>query len=137
RPPISTPFRNLESSTGNGLKYDPGGMEEEMKKRTKRGEAVEIVHPNAAGLDIGSVEIWSCVPPDRDEESVRPFGTFTPDLHRLADWLVACGVATVAMESTGIYWIPVFEILEARGLKVYLVNAQHMKNVPGRKTDVQ
>ena len=108
-----------------------------MKKQVKRLEAIEIVHPNAAGLDIGSVEIWGCIPPDREGETVRPFGTFTPDLQRLADWLVKCGVDTVAMESTGIYWIPVFEILEARGLKVYLVNAHHIKNVPGRKSDVQ
>lgn len=108
-----------------------------MKKQTKRLEQIEIVHPNAAGLDIGSREIWVCVPPDRDGETVRPFGTFTPDLHRLADWLVDSGVDTVAMESTGVYWIPVFEILEARGLQVYLVNARHIKHVPGRKSDVQ
>jgi transposase len=100
-------------------------------------ETIEIVHPNAAGLDIGLAEIWSCIPPDRAGETVQPFGTFTPDLHRLADWLVANGVDTVALESTGIYWVPVYEILEARGLKVYLVNAQHIKNVPGRKSDVQ
>lgn len=108
-----------------------------MEKRIKRMEPVEIVHPNAAGLDIGSREIWACVPPDREGETVRPFATFTPDLKRLADWLVACGVDTVAMESTGVFWIPVFELLEARGLKVYLVNARHIKRVPGRKSDVQ
>ena len=119
------------------MKYAPKSEEGGMKKQVKRLEAIEIVHPNAAGLDIGSVEIWGCIPPDREGETVRPFGTFTPDLQRLADWLVKCGVDTVAMESTGIYWIPVFEILEARGLKVYLVNAHHIKNVPGRKSDVQ
>jgi transposase len=75
-------------------------------------------------------------PPDRDSTPVRAFQTFTADLHRLADWLVACGVTSVAMESTGIYWIPLYEILEARGLGVVLVNARHVKNVPGRKTDV-
>lgn len=100
-------------------------------------EQLGLVHPNAGGLDIGAQEIWGSVPPDRDGETVRPFATFTPDLHRLADWLVANGVDTVAMESTGVYWIPVFEILEARGLKVYLVNAQHIKSVPGRKSDYQ
>src|SRR5882672_4175024 len=99
-----------------------------MGKRIKRLDTIEVVHPNAAGLDIGSREIWACVPPDRDEEPVRPFGTFTPDLQRLADWLMACGVDTVALESTGVYWLPTFEILEARGLKVYLVNARHIKN---------
>lgn len=96
-----------------------------------------VTNPNAAGLDIGSAEIWAAVPADRDAEPVRPFGTFTPDLTTLADWLTVCGVETVAMESTGVYWIPVYELLEARGFKVYLVNARHLKNVPGRKTDVQ
>jgi transposase len=76
------------------------------------------------------------VPPDRDATPVRSFPTFTTDLHHLADWLVACGVTTVAMEATGVYWIPLYEILEARGLAVVLVNARHVKNVPGRKTDV-
>jgi len=96
---------------------------------------LQVVHPNAAGLDIGAREIWVCVPVGRAPERVRMFGTFTPDLKALADWLVACGVDTVAMESTGVYWIPIFELLEARGLKVFLVNARHIKNVPGRKSD--
>src|SRR5258708_5784147 len=108
-----------------------------MGKASKRVERVEVVHPNAAGLDIGSREIYGCLPPDRAEEVVKVFGTFTPDLQALADWLVANRVDTVAMESTGVYWIPVFEVLEARGLKVYLVNARHVKHVPGRKSDVQ
>ncbi len=106
-----------------------------MRKRSGSLENLAVVHPNAAGLDIGAREIWVCVPPSRDGESVRRFSTFTPDLQALADWLVACGVETVAMESTGVYWIPVFEMLEARGLKVYLVNAGHLKHVPGRKSD--
>lgn len=100
-------------------------------------QALPTVNPNAAGLDIGSQEIWACVPWDRDPLPVRPFGTFTPDLHGLADWLVRCGIETVALESTGVYWIPSFEILEARGLRVQVVNARHLKNVPGRKSDVQ
>jgi len=79
---------------------------------------------------------YVAVPPDRDPEPVRCFKTFTDDLHRLADWLVACGVKTVAMEATGVYWIPIDEILEGRGLEVRLVTAQHVKNVPGRKSDV-
>ena len=90
-----------------------------------------IVHANAAGIDIGSREIWVAVPPDRAGETVRCFGTFTPDLESLADWLSACGVDTVVMESTGVYWIPLFEILEARGVRVFLVNARHVKHVPG------
>jgi transposase len=96
-----------------------------------------LVNPNAAGLDIGSAEIWACVPADRDPQPVRQFGTFTPDLQALADWLQACAIQTVAMESTGVYWIPVYEILEDRGLTVCLVNARHLKHVPGRKSDVQ
>ena len=81
------------------------------------------VHPNTAGLDIGAREIWACVPSDRGPEPVRRFGTFTPDLVALAGWLIQCGVDTVAMEATGVYWIPIFELLEARGLKACLVNA--------------
>ena len=76
------------------------------------------------------------VPPDRDDEPVREFASFTADLHRLADWLAECGVDTVAMESTGVYWIALFELLDARGFKVLLVNARHVKNVSGRKSDV-
>jgi transposase len=99
-------------------------------------EELSIVHPNAAGMDLGAEEIWVCVPADRDAEPVRAFGTFTPDLHALVDWLAQCEVDTAAMESTGVYWIPIYELLEARGIKPYLVNARQVKNVPGRKTDV-
>jgi transposase len=108
-------------------------------RRPKASRAVlhPHVNPHAAGLDIGSEEIWVCVPEDRDAEPVRPFGTFTPDLYALADWLATCRIATVAMESTGVYWIPVYEILEARGFQVHLVNARHLKHVPGRKSDVK
>ena len=92
-----------------------------MSKQTKRPtkwEGLQIVHPNAAGLDIGSSEIYACVPPGRANEPVRKFGTFTPDLTEMADWLAACGVDTVAMEPTGVYWIPAYETLEARGFDV-------------------
>jgi transposase len=106
------------------------------RKAAPKWDQMPIVHPHAAGLDIGAAEIWACVPSARDPEPVRCFPTFTPDLHRLADWLVACGVDTVAMESTGVYWIPVYEILAARGIKVWLVNAHHIKHVPGRKSDI-
>lgn len=99
-------------------------------------DVLEQINLHAAGLDIGSEEIYVCVPVDRDEPSVRAFSTFTVDLHALADWLVACQIETVAMESTGVYWIPVYEILESRGFEVYLVNARHVKNVSGRKTDI-
>jgi transposase len=91
---------------------------------------------NAAGVDIGATEIYIAVPGDRDPQPVRCFSTFTEDLHAAADWLKACHIETVAMESTGVYWIPLFQILEARGFQVLLVNAHHVKNVPGRKSDV-
>lgn len=97
---------------------------------------LERMNPNAAGVDCGSEAHYVAVPPNRDAAPVRAFKTFTTELHRLADWLTACGVTTVAMESTGVYWIPLYEILEARGVDVVLVNARHVKNVPGRKTDV-
>ncbi|HAM59704.1 MAG TPA: IS110 family transposase [Candidatus Rokubacteria bacterium] len=97
---------------------------------------LERMNPNAAGVDCGSEAHYVAVPADRDAAPVRSFKTFTTELHRLADWLTACGVTTVAMESTGVYWIPLYEILEARGVDVVLVNARHVKNVPGRKTDV-
>lgn len=98
-------------------------------------ETLAAVHPNAAGLDIGSEMIVAAVPRDRDEQPVRAFATFTPDLHSLVDWLVACCIDTVAMESTGVYWIPIYELLEQAGITPYLVNAKHVKTVPGRKTD--
>src|ERR671933_1150954 len=91
---------------------------------------------NAAGIDIGATAHFVAVPPDRDPAPVARFATFTADLQRLADWLAACGVDTVVMESTSVYWIPLFEILDARGFTVLLVNARHVKNVSGRKSDV-
>lgn len=104
------------------------------KGRTTK--SVPVIHPDAAGIDIGSRSHFVAVPADRAAEPVREFGCFTPDLNAMADWLLACGVRTVAMESTGVYWIPTFQILERRGLEVRLVNARHVKNVPGRKSDV-
>jgi transposase len=103
---------------------------------TPHSSLLERINPNAAGIDCGAEEHYVAVPADREAVPVRSFATFTTDLHRLADWLTACGITTVAMESTGVYWIPLYEILEARGLDVVLVNARHVKNVPGRKTDV-
>src|SRR5260370_2166642 len=93
-------------------------------------------HPNAEAIDIGSRRHVAAVPPDRDPEPVRAFGTCTGDLQQLADWFERCGVRTVAMESTGVYWIPAYELLEQRGFEVVLVNARDAKHVPGRKTDV-
>jgi len=106
------------------------------RKRAATQAAISLTHPNAAGIDIGSAAHFVAVPPERDDESVREFASFTADLHRLADWLDACAVDTVAMESTGVYWIPLYELLQSRGFTVLLVNARHVKNVSGRKSDV-
>jgi len=106
------------------------------QKKVKDIDALEQINLNAAGIDIGAEEVYVAVPKGRDEESVRSFLTFTADLQQLADWLAFCGIETVAMESTGVYWIPLYEILESRGFEVYLVNARHIKNVSGRKSDV-
>lgn len=112
-------------------------MARKRKGSGKRTQvAMPVMRPNAAGIDIGATEIFVAVPADRATENVRCFPTFTQDLYALADWLKECGVKTVAMESTGVYWIPLFQILEERGFEVYLVNARHVKNVPGRRTDV-
>lgn len=103
----------------------------------KKGKgSIRLTHPNAAGIDVGSGSHFVAVPPDRDDESVREFKSFTDDLNRIALWLSSCGVDTVAMESTGVYWIPLYELLESKGFTVYLVNARHVKNVSGRKSDV-
>jgi transposase len=97
---------------------------------------LNIQHPNAAGIDIGGSSHFVAVPADRAKESVREFGCYTQDLYAMAAWLLACGVTVVALESTGVYWIPVFEVLEAHGIEVMLVNAHSVKNVSGRKSDV-
>lgn len=99
-------------------------------------QQLQQVHLHAAGIDVGSEEHWVAVSADADPEPVRRFGAFTGELHRLADWLQQCGVETVVMESTGVYWIPLYELLQARGFEVWLVDARQLKNVPGRKTDV-
>ena len=106
------------------------------KGKTKSDRAMSMVHPNAAAIDVGATLLMAAVRADRTPEPVRSFGTFTTDLHRLVDWFAECGVETVAMESTSVYWIPIYEMLEARGFTVFLVNARDAKHVPGRKTDV-
>ena len=103
----------------------------------KKEPVLPVVHRNAAGIDIGSTFHVVAVAAGRDPEPIRRFNSFTGDLHLLAEWLQSLGITTVAMESTGVYWIPVFEILEERGFEVLLVNARFVKNVPGRKTDVK
>jgi transposase len=98
---------------------------------------LEVIHPDAAGIDIGNESHYVAVPPTRDSQPVRRFGCTTVELKAMANWLKQCGMRTVAMQSTGVYWIAVFDILEQAGLEVYLVNARDTKNLPGRKSDVQ
>ena len=106
------------------------------RSKSKIDRTMPMVHPNAAAIDIGATMHMAAVRADRAPEPVRSFGTFTADLHRLVDWFTECGVETVVMESTSVYWIPIFELLDARGFIVFLVNARDAKHVPGRKTDV-
>lgn len=111
-----------------------------IRRSSKSNSTLQLrrtVCPDAAGIDLGAREHFVAVPPERDPQPVRSFTTDTAALQALADWLLKCGVRTVAMEATGVYWIPLFQVLEARGLEVCLVNARHVKHVPGRKTDVQ
>jgi transposase len=106
------------------------------RSKAKIDRKMPMVHPNAAAVDVGATMHMAAVRADRTPEPVRSFGTFTTDLHRLVDWFTENGVETVVMESTSVYWIPIFELLDARGFTVFLVNARDAKHVPGRKTDV-
>src|SRR5213593_234200 len=113
-----------------------------MTKGKKKQKWIQVredmppINRNAGGIDVGATAMWVSVPPDRDAEPVQQYGAFTRDLYAMADWLKRCGIETVAMESTGVYWIPVFQVLEERGIDVLLVNARYAKNVSGRKTDM-
>jgi transposase len=106
------------------------------KKQRGQSLSLECIEPDAAGIDVGATEIYVAVPADRDAEPVRCFSTFTEDIQAMARWLRKCGIVVVAMESTGVYWIPIYEVLEESGLRVCLVNSRHVKHVPGRKSDV-
>jgi hypothetical protein len=117
-------------------KKPAGGQDRSVRKKVD-WKALEIVHPEAAGIDVGGSEHWVAINPERDTEPVRRFGCFTSDLRQMGQWLVEKGVRSVAMQSTGVYWMPVLEVLEQHGLEVFLVNARHTKNVPGRKSDIQ
>jgi len=119
-------------------KIKSGQMSRTQKRKYRSNEMQELTvkNPNAAGIDIGSQHHYVAVPVGRDEVTVKTFASFTPDLYAIASWLKKCGVETVAMESTGVYWIPLYEILSSKGFEVNLVNARHVKNVSGRKTDV-
>ena len=109
-----------------------------VTKQSLLEQKLEMINPNAAGIDVASEEMWVCVPEDRAEDNIRKFGAFTDDLFAIADWFKECRVTSVAMESTGIYWIPLYQVLAERGFEVCLVNARQLKNVSGRpKTDTK
>jgi len=111
-------------------------MPKRKQNRKTKHLLAQSINSHAAGIDIGAEELMTAIPADLDEKPVRRFDTFTQDLHHLRDWLLEHGITTVAMESTGTYWIPTYDILQAAGIKVCLVNARHIKGVPGKKTDV-
>ena len=110
----------------------------EMTRRIQSEDlSLEVMHPDAAGIDIGNESHYVAVPPTRDSQPVRRFGCTTAELKEMAVWLQQCAIRTIAMQSTGVYWVAVYDILEAAGFEVYLVNARETKNLPGRKSDVQ
>lgn len=110
-------------------------MKRETRSRRRPDKGLRRLRTNVAGIDLGASEHWVCGPAEEDgERNVATFGTTTPELERLAKWLIEQGVESVAMESTGIYWIPVYELLEHHGIEVVLVNARHLSSVPGRKS---
>jgi len=110
---------------------------EMMRQIQSEDLSLEVIHPDAAGIDIGNESHYASVPPSRDSQPVREFGCTTAELKAMAAWLKQCRIRTVAMQSTGVYWVAVYDILEQAGLEVYLVNARDTKNLPGRKSDVQ
>src|SRR6266566_1583641 len=134
-----------EKTTKDTCRTEPGHWHEMNRKQRRETMrkiqsddlSLEVVHPDAAGIDIGNESHYVAVPPMRDSQPVRRFGCTTAELKAMAQWLKQCGIRTVAMQSTGVYWIAVYDILEAADLEVYLVNARERKNLPGRKSDVQ
>ena len=132
----------LKKTKKTDMKKTPQAQQSVKKKEVETTQQrfdpaiLEMLNPNAAGLDVASEEMWVCVPANRATQNVRKFGACTDDLYAIADWLRECGITSVAMESTGVYWIPLYQVLEERGLGVCLTNAKHLKNVSGRpKTD--
>ena len=122
---------------GNWQQMNRKQRREMTRKIQSEDISLEVIHPDAAGIDIGNESHYVAVPPTRDSEPVHRFGCTTAELKAMAQWLKQCGIRTVAMQSTGVYWIAVYDILEQAGLDVYLVNARDTKNLPGRKSDVQ
>ena len=133
------PLGRVATVRGSLRRHAYAAMVEAMMSRRQssaKPEGLSQLNLNAAGIDVGATSHYVAVPADRAEQPVQEFEAFTADLYRLADWLAECGVETVVMESTGVYWIPLFGVLEERGFQVMLVDPRRIKNVPGRKTDV-
>ena len=122
---------------GNWQQLDRKQRREMTRKIQSEDLSLEVVHPDAAGIDIGNESHYVAVPPTRDSQPVRRFGCTTAEVKEMAVWLKQCAIRTIALQSTGVYWIAVYDILEEAGLEVYLVNARETKNLPGRKSDVQ
>jgi transposase len=137
KPPEKIQQATNPSTRGHWNKMNRKQRREMMRQIQSEDLSLEVVHPHAAGIDIGNESHYVAVPPTRDGQPVRHFGCTTVELKALAEWLKQCGIQTVAMQSTGVYWIAVYDILETAGLDVYLVNARDTKNLPGRKSDVQ
>jgi transposase len=138
----SKPQEKNKRATNHPTQHQWHEMNRKQRRETTRkiqseDLSLEVVHPDAAGIDIGNESHYAAVPPSRDSQPVRRFGCTTAELKAVADWLKQCGIRTVAMQSTSVYWVPVYDILEQAGLEVYLVNARDTKNLPGRKSDVQ
>ena len=137
KPPEKIQKATDPSTRGHWNEMNRKQRREMMRKIQSEDLSLEVVHPHAAGIDIGNGSHYVAVPPTRDSQPVRRFGCTTVELKVMAEWLKQCGIRTVAMQSTGVYWIAVYDILEAAGLDVYLVIARDTKNLPGRKSDVQ
>jgi transposase len=137
KPQEKTSKDNCRPKPGHWLEMNRKQRRETMRKIQSDDLSLEVVHPDAAGIDIGNESHYVAVPPGADSQPVRRFGCTTAELKAMAQWLKQCGIRTVAMQSTGVYWIAVYDILEAAGFEVYLVNARETKNLPGRKSDVQ
>src|SRR5229473_288382 len=135
--PLRTNKTNDHAMQGRWQEMNRKQRRETMRKIQSEDLSLEVIHRNAAGIDIGNESHYVAVPPSRDSQPVRCYGCTTGELKAMADWLKQCGIQTVAMQSTGVYWVAVYDILEQVGLEVYLVNARDTKNLPGRKSDVQ
>jgi len=129
--------RNIQTEWSQGKRLTRKERKDLGRRIQSANPGLEVVHRDAAGIDIGSREHYVAVGPERDSQPVRSFGCFTEELHRLATWLTECGIRTVVLQSTGVYWIPVYDVLEGHGFDVWLVNARETRNLPGRKSDVQ